>query len=231
VAAGADLKGRHGIHRVDAETGAVEAVVVDEEVAGGVEVVVHDRNINMQPRLSPDGSKLFYKVNFRRQGDHSVSKSRFVVRDLVSGTVREFTALQGMPPGLEYAPSPDGRMVAFESRKDARGVSSISLLPLNGGEPREMLRVSAPQTLELYDWTPDGTHIIVRRVLSAKGDGDLLLYPVNGGAPRKIAIDNPGARAVSIHPGGKRIAYVVQGATSAEVVAMEGILTTLEKGR
>lgn len=233
AAAGADLKGRHGIYRLDAQTGEVEAMILSEEATSGVsEDVATGRNITMQPRFAPGGKKLFYRKNFRKQGDVAVSEARLVERDLVSGTERILVDLKRQTPQkLGFVPSPDGRMIAYHSRDDANDTSSLNLLPLDGGEPRELLRMSAPQALELFDWTPDGRNLIVRKVLSTSGDGELLLLPVAGGDPRRIGIDNPRARAVSIHPDGKRITYLVQGTIKGEVVVMENLLTALEKGR
>ena len=230
AAAGADLKGRHGIYLLDAQTGEVEAMVLGEEATS--EDVVTGRDITMQPRFAPGGKKLFYRKNFRKQGEVAVSEARLVERDLVSGTERVLVDLKRQTPGeLGFVPSPDGRLIAYHSRDDANGTSSLNLLPLDGGEPRELLRLNAPQALELFDWTPDGRNLIIRKVLSPSGDGELLLFPVAGGSPRKIGIDNPRARAVSIHPDGKRISYLVQGVGKYEVVVMENLLSALEKGR
>ncbi|MFZ5928041.1 MAG: hypothetical protein ACOYX1_11395 [Acidobacteriota bacterium] len=226
-AAGADLKGRHGIFRLNAETGEVDQIALSDD--GIVEDSALWRSITMQPRFGPGGNKLYYKRNFRKQGDAVVSSSRFVERDMISGTEREFAALDGLIPGLAFVPSPDGRSVAYQSRDNAGTASTINLLPIDGGEPRELLRVNAPQSLELCDWTPDGRNLIIRKMLSTANEGELWLLAATGGELHRIAIDNPRAECASIHPDGKRIVYTVRGATKREVVAMDNVLSALKK--
>jgi Tol biopolymer transport system component len=227
AAAGADLKGRHGIFRIDVQTGEVEAIVIPGETA--VVDGVEGESIAMQPRFLAGGSRLLYKKNFRKQGDAAVSESRLIERDLASGAEREFPALHRLAPGLPFASSPDGKWLAYQSRNDAGKVSAIHLLPMDGGEPRELLRASAPQSLELCDWTPSGQDLIVRKVLDSSDQGELWIYPAFGGEPRKLAVDAPRAQAVSVHPDGTRIAYTVRTEGHREVLVLENFLASLAR--
>jgi Tol biopolymer transport system component len=219
---GADDKGRHGVYRFDSETGEIELLFLPEVISAG-------QYITSQPRCVPGGKKILYARRFREPGDASISEDTIVERDLTSGKERELVKIKPFTVGpTRFAPSPDGRFIAYETRDKVKKHSSITLLPVAGGEPRELLRFNDPQSLELNDWTPDGAGLVVRKVLSTKGDGELWLFPVTGGEPRKIGIDDPRAHAVSVHPDGRRISYMVQGAFRCEVVALENFLPTLE---
>src|SRR5262249_34312505 len=129
----------------------------------------------------------------------------FVERDLASGTEREIIRRpNSFAPNL----SPDGRFIATTSGPmlgdQSTKSSTLLLIPVSGGEPRELLRLSQPEGLfGPASWTPDGNAVIVEKVRNGSlTDREFLLVPVDGGQPRKIDVGptiglGPG---VTVHP-------------------------------
>ncbi len=83
------------------------------------------------------------------------------------------------------------------------------LIPVAGGEPRELIRANAPESfMQSLMCTRDGKNIIVQKDMP--GRTELLLVPVGGGPPRKLdnSIPNFQATYLCLHPDGKQIAYL-----------------------
>ena len=210
VVSGADPKGRQGIFRIDAETGEVVPIVAPTPERLSYEGFF----------WSPDGKRMYY---------HS-QEGAIYEREVASGKMREVIRGTLGPISL----SPDGRWIA-SSQGDWRTESqTVVLIPVDGGEPRELLRVNKPQWINntSMPWTPDGKGILVRKMLVAGGKkSELWLVPIDGGRARKLDFDAnrvatyaPGK--IRLHPDGRRLAYVFGDYTS-EVWVLENFLPVL----
>jgi Tol biopolymer transport system component len=150
--------------------------------------------------------------------------------------------------------SPDGRYLAY-STYDApftapfggvsvdvasRG-STLAVVPFpGGGEARQLLRMSAPQSLSWWTWLPDSSGLVVSKVMRESGGqrSELWLVPFTG-QPRKMDIDishwidPPGGDTFFVpHPDGRQIVYVgAAGKAGAEVWAIENFLPALAAKR
>jgi dipeptidyl aminopeptidase/acylaminoacyl peptidase len=126
--------------------------------------------------------------------------------------------------------SPDGRFIATTYHDESAKSTLVLLLPVSGGEPRELLRVSDPQTVGAnVPWTPDGRAILVNKNLGKSNE--LLLVLITGGPPRKIDLGVPKFGAVKVHPDGRQIAYVVGDGEKQELWVLEKFLSGLQAGR
>ncbi len=177
-----------------------------------------------RPQLSPDGKKLYSSKNI-------AGTVKFISEwDLGSGIEREIIRRENLgPPSL----SPDGRVIAAVADESTKS-SVLFLIPVGGGAPRELLRVSQPQSLDrrFVGWTPDGRAALVH-VLSNGGEkGELLLVPTAGGQPRKLDLGTPvwGGFGFDLHPDGRQIAFVA-GENKAEVWVLDNFLPALKAGR
>lgn len=207
---GTDVKGRNGVFRVDAQTGAVVPVIVPTP-----------------ERPSYEG--FFWSPNEKRIYYHS-QKGTIYERDLASGKEREVIRGHYGPISL----SPDGRWIATAKWDASTKSQTVVLIPVEGGEPRELLRVSNPQWINntSMPWTPDAKGLLVRKMLVAGGKmSELWLVPVDNAPPRKLNFDvnrvmpyAPGK--IRLHPDGRQLAYVF-GETSSEVWVLENFLPTL----
>ncbi|MBI4472551.1 MAG: PD40 domain-containing protein [Acidobacteria bacterium] len=205
IVTGRDLKDRPGVYRVDAQTG--EATT---SIGSG-----------QYPQLSPDGKKLY-----------SLHGYSVVERDLASGSEREVIRRDPL-----FAPmlSPDGRFLAATSLDETTKSSVLLLISVSGGEPRELIRVSQPQSLLLrcIAWTPDSQTVIVGNSLSDNDVGrGFLLVPAAGGPPRQIDVGATvrGNLGLKVHPDGRQIAFVA-GDNKEEVWVLENFLPAVNAKR
>lgn len=224
---GIDLKGRLGIFLVDALTGEVTPVAVAEDP--GAE---GQRESLLNPVWSPDGKKLYYQRTSRvlRQS----RSTAFIEKDLVSGKDR--VIIQRPTLGGTRL-SPNGRYIATPSNDPASNSATVLLIPLDGGNPRELLRVKQPSQLRVPGWAPDGGAVIVWKALTnestlteANSSHEVWRIPIGDEQPRKLEMDMRTLKAsgpVAFSPDGHHLAYPVTGESTSEVSVVENILPAL----
>ena len=212
LAAGRDPKGRDGVYQIDLQSGSASPIV-------------YTTSLGADPRWSPDGRKIYY---VKRAAPPSILE-----RDLASGAEREVIRRPGM--WTEVNLSPDGRYLAVQTGAFALTMErTLLLVPVAGGEPRELLRLKDPDQwgrMGTTSWTPDGKAILkVKRTASGT---ELLLIPIDGTPVRKLDInpevwtrgaDEAGPdQGFSLSPDGRKIAFLM-GKSAAEVWALENFL-------
>ncbi|WP_239490068.1 hypothetical protein [Luteitalea sp. TBR-22] len=199
VVQGVDKERRPGIFRVAVEGGEVTPIV---HSSPGVQ--------NFWPSWSADGQHVYFTRVSKGEGASTIE------RHLQTGAEREFP---GVRSGIA---SPDGRYLLESPWQDDQGrIGELRLVPIAGGEARVVYSVREGG-LPWANWTPDSKHILVK--YAGKDDrDDALLIPIDGGAPTKL--DLPGAQWgwMSMHPDGKRIAYLA-GKQEEEVWVIENVL-------
>jgi Tol biopolymer transport system component len=214
---GNDLKGRIGLFLVNIASSEVTPVVIagDPGEDGRREGLAN-------PFWSPDGKKIYYQKISREL--KKITSMALVAKDLTSGNERELVRrdILGMP-----RISPDGHWIAVPSNDPATKSSFIQLIPVDGGEIREVARVQDPVRLFFPGW--DGQALIVRKVLT-KDTEELWRIPAIGGEPRKLQMDLRtimGSGPVFISPSGRYIAYPVTGDSTSEVSVVENLGSAL----
>ena len=228
LAAGArPFKGKRAIYRFDADTGEVSFLAPGRHVS--------------RVEVSPDGEKIYY-------GYHPDNES-WVEYDLASGEIREVFPRNGEGFRMGRSElSPDGRFAAAvsidwtEKGKRPYGDSygkynTLLLFPVDGGEPRELLRVARPERLAAWgsmSWTPDSQALIVMKVFGKSGKEtgrELWFVPIDGATARKLDIDvsawgGGGSGNIRLHPDGSQIAFFA-GNTSEAIWSRENFLPAL----
>jgi Tol biopolymer transport system component len=212
ITAARDRRGRNGIFRIDATTGQSSPVVLGP-------------GFGAAPQWSPDGTKIYY-----RQGP--VIRER----DLASEAERDVATIARL---RFFELSRDGRSIAAvvnADPRDATKAATLIVVPVQGGEPRELLRVTQPGWLggsrgvpaRGLLWTPGDTAVLVPR-----GDGQssaLWQVPVDGSSPRRVEFDAAVWPAdafdtwFSLAPDGRSLAFVA-GTNAQEVWALENVLS------
>jgi Tol biopolymer transport system component len=216
---GSDFKGRNGIFVVDAATGQTTRVVEDVNTQGW-------------PQWSADGKKIYYVA------DRSLRE-----RDLPTATDRDVFRSPGLHDDVRL--SPDGKTLAVTIGVDAATkVSRLTIVQVDGGEPRELMRLTVPRGFARRPrniaWVPDGSAVIVQTEaidpttldIVGRDHSELWMVPVAGAAPRKLDIDVDAwhrgssewfGAGFSLAPDGKRIAFLM-GKFSAEIWALENFV-------
>jgi hypothetical protein len=149
----------------------------------------------------------------------------FIERDLASGKEREIVRRPSLG-GISV--SPDGRFIATLSFDASTKSKTVALIPVLGGEFRELLRVPSGQAMGIPGWAPDSRSIYLRKPSSdPKQDQELIQVAIDGGVPGKPLRLDPNADWVSIHPDGHRIAFQLK--TPEHDAGSPGEVWVLEK--
>lgn len=219
---GRDDKGRIGVYGIDVQTAEVIPLVQSQP---GLSV----------PDWTSDGKLVFVRNGF---GDDQ--NNYLVMRDSKTGQEKILHQSRHIH---WIAVSRDKRQVAFstELQPTAAKVAMsnvLLLLPLNGGEAKELLRVPETQEFTAFAWTPDGQHLLF---LTGSGAGDNSAAPqrisVAGGKPeatRLVLIPKWSERQLSgmrFHPDGRRVAFTDYSNLSAEVLVLENFLPKTKRAR
>ena len=106
--------------------------------------------------LSPDGRQVVFSVQ-----EWSVEKNKNTTAlwtvSLSKGDPRRLTAAEGSDSAPTW--SPDGKRIAFVSKRGQDENSSLYIIPVDGGEAEKILEL--PFAISSPTWLPDGNHILV----------------------------------------------------------------------
>jgi Tol biopolymer transport system component len=219
-----DRAGQRGIYRIDAHTGAAVPLVVGQQ---GRETVT-------LRAVSRDGGTLFIG---RR--DLKSDEEALIARSATDGSERELARRKGAW-GRGTDVSPDGRTIAAGSRDASTGTTTLWLIPVDGGEPRPLLRLSPPEMIigSLVHWSRDGKALLIGK---DRGDGtpnELWRISAADGAARKVSLNAdwaqflavPGRHSTDFHPDGQHVAFMM-GKSQLEIWALENFIATLDAKR
>jgi Tol biopolymer transport system component len=217
LAPGTDDKNRRGLAQIDAHSGAVISIVVQEQGQGEP----------MHGVWSADGKAIFYVLS----DPSAVVGSGIRVRDLETGRDREVyrpALASSISWDSHLALSPDGRRLAFVSNRQTEmagnpaNEQTLLVIPATGGDPRELLKVHKRivdewNGLASIEWTRDGNHVLY------SWNRELWKISVMGGEAQRLGLASTAARltSVSVHPDGQRIAFAAGDPTKQEVWVME----------
>ncbi|MBI4909432.1 MAG: PD40 domain-containing protein [Acidobacteria bacterium] len=203
-----DRKGSSAIYRLDPATGDASVIAKGSHTS--------------HAEFSPDGKKIYSDY-------HPEQRRALVEHDLNTGRTRSvYQATEPARPG-RFGLSPDGRYAATvlmldrdRTAADSSGNTTVLLLiPIDGGAPRELLRVSRPEVLEAFDnlaWTPDSKALIVMKRTGEKKE--LWKVSLEGGQARKLDIDVSGWLGFRLHPNGRQVVFFA-GERSEEIWSLE----------
>jgi Tol biopolymer transport system component len=200
---GVDLKARPGIYRVDAQTGEAAAV---RTLASSENL----RNVHW----APDGKRIYYGLQ-KLAGD-TAGETAIIERHLDSGQERELFRKKDIAP-RSIGLSPDGRYmtVIAADRTDA----VLSVMPLDGSAPRELLRESRELWAgEFTTWTPDSEQVLLVR------GKEIWIMPLSGSPLKKVTLGLNDMRGIRAQPRGNQVVFFT-GANPEEIWTLENFLS------
>jgi dipeptidyl aminopeptidase/acylaminoacyl peptidase len=106
------------------------------------------------PVLSPDGTRAAYAVTVY-EGDEMKANADLFLVDVASGVSRRLTANKASDTSPAF--SPDGKRLAFLSKREGDAAPQLYVLPLDGGEADRL--TDLPTAVASPKWFPDGTRI------------------------------------------------------------------------
>jgi Tol biopolymer transport system component len=168
---------------------------------------------------SRDGRTMF----FQRWGPGK--GSAIVARDVATGQEREVHRLAG-PSVYVSSPivSPDDRYLAMVVNDVESRSKVVVVVPLSGGEARDVCRSGQMVWPPSIAWAPDsGGVLFVKQPNPDDLKTELWLVPIQGGEARKFDLAALGMRELCVHPDGRRIAFT-SGDDRSEVWVMENFL-------
>jgi Tol biopolymer transport system component len=167
------------------------------------------------PVWSHDGQGI---VLGKRPGDAG-GAFRIVHRDLKTQSERDLLT-PGNPVfdgklSVSFDLSPDGDQLALLAKPNDESMA-LWLIPVNGGAPRELLKVNTSPGTTAGDvgWTPDGQFVLYSQLRGDEKERGLWYISANGGQPRKIALSGVEGKNVgsfAVHPDGKQLAIRASG--------------------
>jgi dipeptidyl aminopeptidase/acylaminoacyl peptidase len=109
------------------------------------------------PALSPDGKMAVFTVT-----EWSIEKNKSTthlwVVDLAGGAPKRLTSA---PTATDASPrwSPDGKRIAFTSKRGEDEAAALYVMRIDGGEPEKILEL--PYSVSTPQWMPDGQRLVV----------------------------------------------------------------------
>jgi Tol biopolymer transport system component len=164
---------------------------------------VSDRGLVMDPRISPDGSKI------------AVGYGTFSPDIWIFDTARNIKTRLTFDPSTKFQPawSPDGQTIAYvaQGTAGAAGDSTLYLMAANGGgKPRRLVQEKGV-TPAFPSWTPDRKAVLYTSQLGPTGNS-IYSVPADGHAKPTLLISPASPQANISHfrisPDGRWIAYV-----------------------
>lgn len=138
--------------------------------------------------------------------------------DVQTGVERPvWDAPEGMTVhGMALSPDSVWTAVAMSDGPPPRFSSFfVSIVPIGGGESRELLRVKAPEVLWMQTWSRDGQSVLITRWDSSKAVNarrpQLWKLPIDGRSAMSLPLALPGLSELRIHPTGRRVAFTAGG--------------------
>jgi Tol biopolymer transport system component len=232
-----------GFHRWSADSKTVylirvhktakELALIEHNVATGTERELF-RGSSAQgspnPQVSPDGKTVYFKRAVDGTKPPLVDWA-YIARDVASGSEREIA--RGYFGGVVLAPggvvlSPDGRFIATGVTDPATASRSIRVMPVDGSQPRDVIRVdvtreyldgtSTVDPLAVALWTADSRSILVQKAFQSGTSPvrrEVWWAPIDGRSEPKL-VDLGQASNVQINRDGMRVAFQAPGPRPTE---------------
>lgn len=116
-----------------------------------------------EPALSPDGKQAVFSVTEPAYDSAQDVSDLWIVPTDGSAPARKLTQSKAAESGTVF--SPDGKSIAFTTRRDGDEAAQVYLLPLDGGEAQRITNVPSGATSPKF--RPDGKAILFQTMLQS----------------------------------------------------------------
>ena len=200
-----DLKGKHGYN----------IMIMTMPVEGGAPNLITKNPIHEDrfPCWSPDGKHIAF-VRYHEKSKGIFSIDIFVI-SATGGEARQITSENENVDWSSIKFSPDGSHIAYFSRD-----SSIKMIPLQGGEPKEIVKVKSLNSHNEIIMLKDGKHMVYT------SDWKIWMVSLDGGESRQIktGLNNWFHSQIAQSPDGKTLAFTAFTGGDSDLWLMEDFL-------
>jgi Tol biopolymer transport system component len=180
--------------------------------------------------LSPDG--LIQYTRRPSPAQNGVAESvAFVKRNMTTGEETELIR-RSFLGNIQL--SPDGRYIGTASTDPASNSRVLLLIPVDGGEVRELMRVPAEVVGRVsVDWKSDSSAVLARiNPTDQTKDAEFWLVPLNQSKPKRVEGGVPAGTAISVSPDRLHFTYTkIEEAppSTQEIAVLENFLPKTAK--
>ena len=186
-------------------------------VEGGEPKQITNEGSPAYPCWSPDGKWIAYLA------PESIGNEKYIATifkiPVEGGEAQKITTVSDnvTAGGIDW--SPDGKTIAYFSKKEDTQEGTLNLVPITGGESREVCPIQNIIAHNNISWSPDGQKI------AFVSSGKIWIVPAKGGEPLEVKIDvDARAGMLDWSPDGQKIAFSGESGMEPELWFMEDFL-------